>query len=712
MDATYTGLDYSSILDALLLRLQKQYGAVFNDAVESSPTMMLLDLVTVAVDMIAFAMDRRAADVYAPTARSRAALQRILAPLGYKMGPAIASTVDLQVSLKAPVGFPVALPARFQFKGPNALIFEASQGVTFAPGAGPADYQIVSCYQGETTTETFTGTGEANLRVPLRKVPSTSFIAARTVEVTVNGTPWPEVDLLEFGATPQVQVDYAADPPVLLFGDGNAGLAPDSGDTILVTYVLCRGQAGQVASGTITGAVKPLVVNFQPIPLVVNNPLAADPGADAETMDHARVAAGKVYKTRDVAVTVEDYVSAAEGFQDALHGRVATAQAAAARSAAEDLTLKQLLRTIATQIGAAYAAVQAAATAIRAACTALADSLDSYGATVSQVAAANQAAVTAQSAAIVSLRSAKNHYSEVSAAGSTINQVASSLSASISAFSTATPSQLSSGDKTALLDAVNRISAKVLAQSSEATSANSDIASALASVGTAQTSSGLIGVDTTTPGSYAYVLARGLAAQGTAVGGIIAQAGTAGDAVTAQDAAVTQALAAIQDHVDSFLAADGRANLVVVSILSLDAAGFYAAPTVGLIRALQASLAQKREATTSVSVVSGAASLVPAALTVRLGVRGTVTRAAAQAQAQAKIDAVLRGRKFGASLYVSDLDVIDSIDGFKFKNLKIDGILNPDLTLNIGQMDPDGNLIIMPSQVITKGRVTISVEVA
>ena len=76
MDATYTGLDYSSILDALLLRLQKQYGAVFNDAVESSPTMMLLDLVTVAVDMIAFAMDRRAADVYAPTARSRAALIR------------------------------------------------------------------------------------------------------------------------------------------------------------------------------------------------------------------------------------------------------------------------------------------------------------------------------------------------------------------------------------------------------------------------------------------------------------------------------------------------------------------------------------------------------------------------------------------------------------------------------------------------------------
>jgi hypothetical protein len=148
-----------------------------------------------------------------------------------------------------------------------------------------------------------------------------------------------------------------------------------------------------------------------------------------------------------------------------------------------------------------------------------------------------------------------------------------------------------------------------------------------------------------------------------------------------------------------------------VSILAQDAAGFYTAPTVGLIRALQAALHGKRESTTSVSVVSGAASLIPASVTIRLGILGTVSKAAALAAATAKVDAVLRGRKFGQSLYVSDLDSVDSIDGFKFKNLKIDGYLNSDGTVNVGQMDRDGNLLIVPSQVITKGRLSISVEV-
>lgn len=712
MDVNYTGLDYATILDTLLLRLQKAYGPVFNDAVESSPTMMLLDLVAVAADMIAFAMDRRAADAYSITARTRAAMARVVATLGYKLGPAIPATVDLHVSIKTPVGFSVPLPARFQFQGPNALIFESSQGVTFAPGAGPADYQIVSCYQGETVNETFTATGDANQKISLRKVQSASYIASRTVEVTVNGVPWPEVDFLTFDQTPQVQVDYAGDPPSILFGDGNSGQIPTPGATILVSYVLCRGQAGQVGSASIAAAVKPLVVNFQQVPLVITNPLAADPGSDVETVAHARVNSGQVYKSRNVAVTNGDFVAQAEGFRDPLHGRVATAQASSARSAASDLFLQRELRIIASQIGAPHAAVQAAATAALAACTSLTSGLAGTGTTAAAVAAANLAVVNALTSILTSLRSAKSHYSEVAAAGSTINQVASALSATIAAFPTATPSQLTAGDKTALLDSVNRISSKILGQSTEATGANSDIASAIASLATAQTSASLIGVDVVTPGTYAYTLSTGAGAQAVVVAGVVGNLNSASGAVAAQDAEVTLALAAIQSHVDGLLAADGRGNLVVVSILALDGAGFYAAPTVGLIRALQSDLLTKRESTTSVSVVSGAASLIPVALTVRLGVLGTVSKAAASAAALAKIDAVLRGRRFGESLYVSDFDTIDQIDGFKFKNLKIDGYLNSDLTVNVGQTDPDGNLIIVPSQVITKGRVLITVEVS
>ena len=81
-----------------------------------------------------------------------------------------------------------------------------------------------------------------------------------------------------------------------------------------------------------------------------------------------------------------------------------------------------------------------------------------------------------------------------------------------------------------------------------------------------------------------------------------------------------------------------------------------------------------------------------------------------KAAADAIVDNVLRGRKFNVSLYTSDFDALDGIDGFEFKNVKINGHRNLSGNLDVSKLDADGNLIISSSEVITKGSVTITVE--
>lgn len=191
--------------------------------------------------------------------------------------------------------------------------------------------------------------------------------------------------------------------------------------------------------------------------------------------------------------------------------------------------------------------------------------------------------------------------------------------------------------------------------------------------------------------------------------GIYSSVAAIGVVVRDLSADVRAQTASVYDHVDAILASDCQANLVTVPILSVDSAGFYAEPSKGLIKSLQSYLDTRKEKTQVVSVVSGTDALVRAVLKLRIGILPNFVQSVAEASTLSQVDALLKARQFDESLYVSNIsDVIDLVPGVAFVDVNIEGHLESDGTINTTYLDVNGNLVIPPGRVVTKGSVELT----
>lgn len=722
--ARYAGLDFDTHLDDLRAQLQSKYANDYNDFVVSSQGIMLLDLVAFGLDSMSFYLDRRATDTYLSTARTRKAVARLTRQLGYKMRAAVSASTDLSVTIPD-YSFNVTIPKGFKFRGPNELVFEAAQDVAWL-STDVIREKKVPVFEGETFTETFTSDGTANQRYTLRRIPSDKFVVAGSVTVYVNGVPFEESEFLTYEKTNQFEVGYNDDPAMVRFGDGIAGNIPTNSATISVTYVAARGKAGMVGANTIIKEVEPLVASFEQVDMVVTNPERTVGGDDPEDLNHAKIYAGKVFKSRHVAVTREDYEALAGSYADPLFGRVAAAQAISSRSAQTDTELQNLTATIRERIaepptvagvgGTAIVDADTKLDTIAATLNDLDDDLDSLA--VGLVTVADLA-----SGLTTSAREARNKISELGADASIANMLLSDAKSEmdngiehlqnwVTGAAESAADGLTPATKTSLLDALGYIESKVTAAKAKVVTINAGAASVTGMIDSQLTDAGGItdkitkdiGTTTTDAKLLASMAGRSVAI-GAASVDIRADVALIASTVTDVTAYVAATLADIETHVDKILSADGKANLVTVPILARDAAGFFAAPSIGLIRSLQSYLDSRKETTQTVIVTSGSAFLVLANVTARVGARPGYSTSVTKTAADAAVDTLLRERRFGKSLFVSDVvQAIMAVDGVAYVSVAL-GCPTP------GKLDQDGNLIALDSEVITKGSVNIGVEI-
>lgn len=174
---------------------------------------------------------------------------------------------------------------------------------------------IAPASHGETVHAEILGDGDAAQafqRFTLKKKPLTYAPAATpggvasSLTLVVNGVRWREASTL-YGALPrdEVYVTRIADDATttVLFGDGVTGARPPSGrQNIVATYRQGTGVAGRVGAAKLTTLLDRAtgVKN-------VNNPVAADGGADPETMVRAREAAPGTVRTFGRAVSLRDF---------------------------------------------------------------------------------------------------------------------------------------------------------------------------------------------------------------------------------------------------------------------------------------------------------------------------------------------------------------------------------------------------------------------
>lgn len=703
----YAGLDFDTHEDEILARLQIKFASVFNDFAVSSLGIMLVDIFSFGLDTLSFYLDRRATDNFMVTARTRASAARLARQLGYRPGPASASSVDMNVSLGAVYPFPITVPVGFQFTGPNGLVFEAQESVTFPPG--DLTIKTLTASEGKTLTVTFFSNVDANQVFDIGNVPTGQFIVgkgttgqSRTV-VTVDGADWVEQEFLQFGDTEQFEMGYVDTPPTIRFGDGIAGKIPANGAEIQVSYFASTGINGAATAGTITKATSPLVVSFQQINLVINNPQGTSGGSDPESLSSIKANAPAVFKSRNVNVTLEDYESRSQSFVDPVFGAIAVARAINVRGASDDAFLSSRLTTINAQSDSYLPTVDAAVAVILAS-LALIDTSVSDAQTDDVILQSSLATISSEEVNARTANEANRTAAGVAQSNSSVvSGNLSSIGTLVGGLPVASPSQLTAADKLSLQTWI----ANAVGGNNEI---GSQVSTVLSNVTTATTALDAVNIQA----DQAEVRRAGIRADVDAIAvqstAVTSSTNALSDDVEAIENTITTLTGEVEAHVDSFLSNECKSNLIEVPVLTLDSEGFYVVPTNGLQKSLQAHLDGAKEVTQVVKVTGVSSLLVAADISVLTGVLTGYNEATVRSQVEAAILNVLRGRAFGNKLRLSELyaPVAPELD-----NVPIEGVeyVNIEITGPVDHLDPDGGLVVSEYEVVTRGTISVTSEV-
>jgi len=675
----YFGRDFFTFYDDMVYRIQTVFFETFSNFINSDPAMMMVDMTCWAMDLLSFYLDRRSTEAYLATMRERNSVSIQTRTVGYKMYGAIPATVDLRVTLDETYAFAVTYPAGFQWEDQSGNIWESVTDLTFLAGeTGP---KTVTIREGETRTETFVSDGSINQRFEL-SVAEDLALAWESDTVYVGVTLWTRYDFIPYENANNYEANYNSKPPAIVFGDGITGNIPAAGDTITVSYIRSRGASGRILADRMDGPLAPLVIAGTTINQTVTNLLPSSGGDNAEDLRRAKALAPTVYKARDVNIIREDYIARATAYASSAYGAVSMAQAYSPRSAAGDVELATCMDKIRNGLlyytGLIYTELVKAVGDIQLA--------ESYLLGL-------DAALTS---ALSSITTADGAFTDISTETTDIQTAANLMETHILALEAVLDASvaalnMTAGERAAAQAQIDQIRTRKSAMESSATTIDSEVvsaknalSSATSSIGSAQTASGL--AQTRIGNAEAYIV-------------------TAQEYVTHLDDDVNEGLTCIYDHVDDMLGDDCSANLVVVPILSTDADGFYTAPTLSLIDAVQSYLDGRKEVTQTVNVVDGSFYLVPADITITLGVLRGYIGEEIVAIVDRNIRAILKKREFGLNLYKSEIhDQCDGIDGVDYSNVEITGPTT--------HLDSKGNLVIDDKETITLGTLAIDYVVS
>jgi len=206
--------------------------------------------------------------------------------------------------------------------------------------------KTVSMREGRTLQESFRSNGLPSQTFELASIPTGFSIAQNSPQITVGGILWPEVELLTYEQTDQVEIEYGLNPPRVIFGDGVAGNIPPKDASIAVNYFVTSGTGGAVASSTIGAFIGPILAGITPVGSSLTNPLPSTPGSDPESINSIKINAPLVFQAAKRSVTKVDLDGWINSYVDPTYGAVAKGRATAPRSASQDAEALSIIGTL------------------------------------------------------------------------------------------------------------------------------------------------------------------------------------------------------------------------------------------------------------------------------------------------------------------------------------------------------------------------------
>jgi hypothetical protein len=336
----YTNQDFFSMKTRLVDFINERFGSngtvlpnTFNDFVESSVAIMLIENWAFLADTLSFKIDQIANELFIDTVTETENAFRLAKLVGFKPTPPIAArsfwvatinnvlTTDLVLPTPVPVdivsgGTPTRMEL-FPANSNNVPLLDENIIIQ----AGSTSNQNIIGLEGRTVTDVLTGTGDSSQTFTLVSSP----VIFDSIRVDVDGIRWDQVDYFtDSQPRREYRVEFdSAFQAVLIFGNNRAGMIPSRGSRIQVTYRIGGGTVGNIITGFVNTQRMADVPGFSfAVPVTLRNYTKGEFGYDGDTIEDVRRKLPLWLRTQNRAVTGEDYKVLADQFSTAYHGKI------------------------------------------------------------------------------------------------------------------------------------------------------------------------------------------------------------------------------------------------------------------------------------------------------------------------------------------------------------------------------------------------------
>jgi len=303
----YVTRSFEQIKDNVLNRFQNLVPEI-TDHTESNPWVKGISIWSGMVEMIGYYLDNKARETFLPTARKFSSGVKIARLFGYRVKGTVSAFVDLTFTINQVASSDIIIPINTLCVTREGVEFRTLQNAIIPSGQ---TFVQVSARQWTPVISENIGTsnGSVNQSYDL-------------VENVVDGATSVLVGLNSYQPVDTFAYSVPSDPHFLAglnensvmtieFSDGVAGEIPAAGSDIFATYYTSLGSSGNVGATTIDEISSSITLPVG-VDISVNNILGANGGADSENLEDLRKNIPRSLRTKDRAVTDQDFIDIAE----------------------------------------------------------------------------------------------------------------------------------------------------------------------------------------------------------------------------------------------------------------------------------------------------------------------------------------------------------------------------------------------------------------
>jgi len=676
----YAGKDFATGVAEVKSRLQRKFPEIQFDFANDLQV-VIMEVVGYFAENVNFFQDLQAAEGYTETAQLGRSIQRISSFSAYNPPGAVPASGTISVSLSEVQTTTVQLAQGQGWTGSNGLRYESTDEVLYTAGElGPKD---VSLSQRETRSVIFRSKGTRFQRFAL-DVRDGEYLAYQSLEVLVDNVEWEESDAFLDTDSTVFRAAYTGEPAYIEFGDGAVGEIPQTGAEIAVTYRVTAGIAGALTTpGNITGPTPGIVAGGNPIAVVIDEAtgiMSGGQGPEDAVVSKAKI---PLAEHSDQAVVVHpDFSGLVSRYRDPVFGAIAAATAVVATSIENDLFSVQSLGRMRGLFTDASDVVDSSAVALRQVQADVDAALDVIDGLADDIVTLSELGGDIRTE-MVNIRGQKGAaQTSVNSANSDVDAIESILAGMpVAADGLTDPTRASlTASLTAITSSLTSIKTQLAAI--ETASENTDGHSEDVETKAAETKAQVVVSKTETAQIETQVVVLET------------------ELIDPWDDAIAE-IDALEAHLDDIFADTCGPNVVSVPILVRDSDGFYTAPSIGLQRALEAWLEDRKEPSVIFRVVDGSVFLVvPSIEIVFEPLAGEVPTEIKAAQ-EAAILTLMKGLDFGEALYLDDLyNQLRPIGRVISTNVTITSFTAA--TTSQALIDGEGNLVVEDREIVNE----------